>query len=179
MQVIQVIYFILSRIPIWLEGLKVLPSTMTSHILGNFHTTFIILTLTTMTIFSKETKARTLDNPDGTKEILKAFIKVGPIPQNGQCNQRIGCPIAQPKHAIYIRQRKRKFGIRVMSRGWKRGSQLYNSELLKVLASWKFVHRTTCFNALVANDFQAALRSNAGSIYEFRGNWWRTLLIPT
>ena len=40
-------------------------------------TTFIILTLTTMTIFSKEIKPRTLDNPDGTKEILKAFIKVG------------------------------------------------------------------------------------------------------
>jgi len=40
--------------------------------------------MTTFDIFSKEVKPRTLDNPDRTKEILKAFIKVGPIPQNGQ-----------------------------------------------------------------------------------------------
>jgi hypothetical protein len=40
--------------------------------------------MTTLNIFSKEVKPRTLDNPDRTKGILKAFIKVGPIPQNGQ-----------------------------------------------------------------------------------------------
>jgi len=77
-------YFITNMYPYLTRGFRNIEDAMTSYIVGPFPTHITLTTMTTFDLFSKEVKPRTLDNPDRTKEILKAFIKVGPIPQNGQ-----------------------------------------------------------------------------------------------
>jgi len=110
--------------------------------------------MTTFDIFSKEVKPRTLDNPDRTKEILNAFIKVGPIPQNGQYILLNPAILQHNPNTQYTFDSERGSSESEICReGGREGRECLTVSSSNFYLEEKFVHGTHVSNAIVENDF--------------------------